>query len=313
MRPCPLCGAPVDLDGGRHLQIRHASHADVAALDTLYRQLSTTDLLRRFFTAGHPPEQFIERWTDIEQRGGLLLVAEETDADSTLVVAEAGYSVLDDGDGELGITVDPAHRGWLGPWLLDALLRHAHDRGIVNMQAVVRSDNQLMLALAKRRGYAVLDHPDWGTVHLTMPTEGHTPSWPPIRDRPRVLVEGIRTRWTGEDRLRAAGFDVVICPSSWARDRGTDTPGGHRCPVSDGEPCPLISGADAVIIDTPSEEPSTQTFLTAVRSLYPDVPLIDGYHSTEELPRRRQVIDILDELERLGVKTTGIRTTDAPR
>ena len=49
-------------------------------------------------------------------------MAEVVDGDDRTLVGEAGYTLLSDGDGELAITVDPEWRGWLGSWLLDALV-----------------------------------------------------------------------------------------------------------------------------------------------------------------------------------------------
>jgi len=152
-----------------------------------------------------------------------------------------------------------------------------------------------MMALAKKRGYVLLDHPEWGKVRLTMSTHGHQPIWPKNRVRPRVLVETDRTLWRGEDELRGAGFDVALC-------QGPCGPKG-RCPVLDGEPCPLIAGADAVVIDFPANDPLAIELMTAERILHPGVRMISGYAPVEDGVSRRctsaellaAIVDLADE------------------
>lgn len=254
---CSLCGPAIELTRGGLLRLRHTRPDDVAGLRALYGRLTLRDLRRRFFTAGRPSEEFLEYWTSLEDDGGCGLIAEiaegernprVTEGGQSEVVAEAGYARLADqgSAGELGITVAPNSRGWLGPWLLDRLLAHAHKRGIENLQAHVLVDNQTMMGLAAKRGYAVLGHLDWGTVRITMATDGSVPSWPGSHERPRVLIETNHSRWPGEDALTEAGFDIALC-GEWCR-------AGRACPIFDSEPCPLLAGADAVVIDLPDVE-----------------------------------------------------------
>ncbi len=284
---CELCGPPFELARGGTLSLRHSTGADVDGLDGLYRSLQPIDRHRRFFSGGPPPPSFVERWATIEEHGGFGLVADLYDDGHHRIVGEAGYSLLGEpgqvvertstgnrgadradggagdhrgagdhgagpGDGELGIAVAPDSRGWLGPWLLDRLLAHAHQRGVPNLQALILIDNRTMLAIAGKRGYAVLGHPDRGMVRITMATAGAIPGWPARQDRPtggsrpRVLIETDHSRWIGEQEMVDAGFDIVVC----AKACRTAT----TCPALRGEPCPLIEGADVVVIDLPDSE-----------------------------------------------------------
>ncbi len=289
---CELCGPPLDLDETHRLGLRHMTSADEAGLRGLYGRLTVSDLRRRFFTGNLPPPVFFERWASIGDRGGFALVAEVDGPDGREIVAEAGYALLEDGDGELGVAVDREHRGWLGPWLLDSLLSHAKTRGVPNLQALVLADNRAMMALARKRGFAVLGHPDWSTVRLTMSTDGHTPSWPGAHRRPRLLIESERTRWTAEDDMRDAGFDIAVCsgPCRWK----------HHCPVLDGERCPLIEGADAVVVDLAPDDERTAEFLAAERVIHPGIRLIAGFETEPDGKRhRRSSEELLAELDDL--------------
>lgn len=302
---CDLCGPELELDDSHRLRLRHLVGRDEDGLRRLYSRLSTSDLHWRFFTGALPPPSFFERWASIGETGGFGLAAEVDGPEGLDIVGEAGYAPLDDGDGELGITVDREHRGWLGPWLLDSLLAHARARGVLNLQALILADNNGMMALARKRGFAVLGHPDWSTVRLTMSTDGHTPSWPQAHDRPRLLIESQRTRWGAEDDMRAAGFDVAIC-SGPCRSQ-------LRCPVLSGEPCPLIEGAEAVVVDLMPDDPETIELLKAERVIHPAVRLISGFTTGPDgRQRRRTSSDLLAELDDLTAEPAPGGDDDEP-
>ncbi len=292
---CELCREPIVLDQGRTLTLRHSGDGDGPALAALYQRLSAEDLYLRFFTAGLPPQRWFDRWATIGERGGFGLLVEESTDDGPNIVAEAGYSVLCTGDGELGIAVDPNSRGRLGTWLLDALLRHADAKGVPNVQALVLANNQRMVALAKSRGTASLSTDDWSTVRLTMSTEGHVPSWPGDRlgdgphERTRLLVESDRSRWVGAAAATRAGFDVLSCQGP-ARQK-------YGCPVPTGGQCPLVEGADVLLHILDPSVPGSLELLDAQRSAHPRLRIVEGFEPTDDGAwHRRRDTDLIREL-----------------
>lgn len=264
------------LRDGRRVVLRPASASDADALELLYARLSSDDLHRRFFTGGHPSRSFVERWAAIADEGGYALVAVTGEPVGT-IVGEAGWSLLANGNGEFGITVDPAWRGWLGPWLLDALVEQAARRGVPNLEADVLVENTPMLALVRSRGYAVVDQEDCAVVRVVIGTSGRTPSWPPRRDRPRVLAEVAGGRWRAAAEARAAGLDVITCPgpssSPWA-----------RCPVLAGERCPLVEGADVIVFNLPLADERAQAVLASHAGLPGGIPLCVQEPASGEVP-----------------------------
>jgi len=66
--------------------------------------------------------------------------------------------MLPDGNGEFALTVAVGWRGWLGPYLLDALVAAAAARGVPNLEADILVSNVRMLALVSKRGYVTLSH-----------------------------------------------------------------------------------------------------------------------------------------------------------
>ncbi len=146
----------VRLADGRTLTVRAITSADVDGLDRLFEGLSDEDRYRRFFGFSHPGRRFLEQMTRAEEEGGYRLVALVSGPKDKLV-AEAGYAMLPDGNGEFAVTVAAGWRGWLGPYLLDALVAAAAARGVPNLQADILFENTQMLALVSNRGYVTLD------------------------------------------------------------------------------------------------------------------------------------------------------------
>ena len=180
----------IDLGRGRTLTLREVGPDDVDRLAALFDALDLDARYRRFFCAYRPRREFLERMAGVGARGGLLLVAEAgSDGSPTELVAEAGYELLPDGDGELAVTVAAGWRGWLGPYLVDAVCEVAAARGVPNLEADVLVANGPMLALLRQRGCVVMERADWSVVRLLIGA-ADPPSWPAGADVPRVLVEG---------------------------------------------------------------------------------------------------------------------------
>ncbi len=236
------------LDGGRTLTLRLADSNDVPAMEALYQRLSIDDLQKRFFTGATPPRSTVEKWASVGERlDGVCLVVEQTNADQPpLIVAEAGFAPLPDGDAEMAITVDSDHRGWMGPWLLDALLEQAAAKGIPNLQALIAARNTRMRLMVCRRGASGLPDEDWTNIRLQISTAGDVPVWHHTSpSRRRLLVEASTLQWSGTSAANRLGYDVTVCT-------GPDG-SAKACPLLEGEHCPLVDGADGVLVALPAE------------------------------------------------------------
>ena len=135
--------------------MRPVTLADVDGLVALYDGLSGGDRYRRFFSAYYPPRTFFERLATVVERGGYGVVAttgadneaaerggdghrpDTAGGDAGRIVGEANYVLLGNGDGELGMMVAADQRGWLGAYMLDALVEAAAARGVPNLEADV--------------------------------------------------------------------------------------------------------------------------------------------------------------------------------
>jgi hypothetical protein len=272
----PSRGLP--LPGGRTLLIRPVEAPDSEGIVTLYESLGEDDLYFRFFQGHMPPRTTLEKMASAEERGGFRLIAELRDRDGTRrIVGECGYELLSDGDGELAITVARDARGWLGPYMLDALADVAGARGIANLQADVLTENRRMLALVHARGYATMDHSSCpAIVRVVIGTAQRVPTWPRLDARLRALVEAEGGRWHREVAMRAAGVQVLVCPGPLAK--------WSRCPAVQGRPCPLAEGADLVVDSIPSDSAPGGALLEAHERLHAAVPLCLEIHPGDREP-----------------------------
>jgi len=266
--PQGLVSRLIPLPRGGMLVVRPLRWSDVEGLSALYAGLDDESRHRRFFSLLRPKRAFFERMVVIAQRGGMGLVAAVVDDvdHRERVVGEASYELLPDGDGELGITVDSRWRGWLGPYLLDALVVAAASRGVPNLEADVLVTNTPMLAMLRSRGCAEMPSNDWTLVRAIIGTATATPTWPAARQGPRVLVEGAGGHWHAMDAARAAGLEVLSCPGPAGR--------GSRCPVLAGKPCPLATGADAIVLAHPPDTDGWPTVRASHEHLHPGVPVL---------------------------------------
>jgi hypothetical protein len=253
----------IELRGGHELTVRELTAADVAGIRALYEGLSIDDIHRRFFSTIRITDTVVARWVHRCRKHGFGLVAVVDDGQpGAQIVADAGYVLVPDGNGELAMTVARERRGWLGPYLLDTLVAAAAERGVANLEADILAENRTMLSLVRRRGYVTDGGEDFSVLHVVIGTSNRGPVWPTGGRGPRLLVEVPGSHWSGEGRAVHAGFDVLAC------DRE-----GEGCPALAGRPCPLAEGADAIVVALPPGD-ERRRLLDAHARLHSLVPVV---------------------------------------
>jgi RimJ/RimL family protein N-acetyltransferase len=299
----------VQLAEGRTLVVRETTEADLPEVEALYRSLTPEDLHRRFFSGARPPDTFVERWFARTRADGCGLVAVVSDRDGDHLVADAGYVVQPNGSGELAITVAPDWRGWLGHFVLDALVEAARERGVATLEADVLLENREMLALLDARGYATVDHPDWNTVRVVIGTSGRVPSFPGPHDRPRILVEVPGGRWHAEQAATEAGYQVLACPGP------RPGPGGH-CPMLEGKRCTLADQADAIVVSLAVDGPGA-AILRRHRIQRPETPVCVSSFRADDLAaaagKADEVVPVTRDLAPLIAALDRLTGGPAPR
>ncbi|HEX6310221.1 MAG TPA: GNAT family N-acetyltransferase [Acidimicrobiia bacterium] len=273
----------MELPAGR-LVVRPVRPGDGRALGELYGALPLEDRYHRFFSFYEPSADFLDHMAGVREEGGDGLVAV---LDDRRIVGEATYFLLPSGAGEFALAVAPDWRGWLAPYLLDALARRAGARGVPSLQADVLMENAPMLALVRARGFVTLDH-SGPVVRVAIGTSERMPRWSEDHHRPRVLVEAAGAHWRAEHDVRSADFEVAVCPGP-----------GVRCPALRGEQCPLAAGADAIVVALDREKPKTKALLQAHRTLHPSVPVT----TVDAVTPDRELIALLERLT--GTRPSG--------
>ncbi|MEW6470831.1 MAG: GNAT family N-acetyltransferase [Actinomycetota bacterium] len=249
--------------GNRTVTLRRLVSADVDGLDALYRSLPRQDRYQRFFVEYAPPRRTVQGYVSRLHQRGFGVVAVTVDGN---IAAEAGYALRADGDGEFGITVAPDWRG-LGSALLDSVVEQATAAGVPGLQADVLADNRAMLALAAKRGFALISTPDYTLVRIAIGTAIAVPPWPAGTPHPRLLVETTAWRWPAARDAEAAGYSVMSC-------RGPLSLPGGRCPALRGQRCPLVEEADAIIVALPPGDRSRGALTPIHRFCHLHLPVI---------------------------------------
>ncbi len=266
----------IDLRHGRRLEVRPSQADDGDGIRELYASLSVTDRYRRFFGAFVPRAEWCREWASVGERGGFGVVVVLHENSTERIIAEAAYAMRSDGDGDLAVTVDREWRGWMGPYLVDVLVRRAAAQGIDNLQAEVLLENRPMLAILRARGAVDLEHPG-REVRLTIGTRGAVPSWPPADDRPKVLVEVAGGRWAGERPASDAGLATALCSGPQRRRR-------TGCPVLEGGRCPLADDADVIVVLLDPDADQTRRLIAEHARQHPGVPILVVQGASAALP-----------------------------
>ena len=150
----------VRLTDGRRVTIRPTLPQDVELQRSFFRSLSAESRYRRFMTRlNELPESLAKRFTNIDYRAHVALLAEVFDeAGRETMIGEARY-VVDDHDPttcEFAIAVaDAWQSSGIARALLERLERQAAASGIRRMVADTLITNRSMQRLAARAGYAV--------------------------------------------------------------------------------------------------------------------------------------------------------------
>lgn len=158
----------VRVASGRGVTVRPVLPQDGEVQRAFFRALSGEARYNRFMTRLNDlPEALLERFSQVDYRDHLALLAVVFVGSQEIMVGEARY-VLDARDPatcELAIAVADAWAGsGLARLLLDRLEGAAARSGVRRMAADTLVSNGPMLGLARRAGYAVSAHPRDATL-----------------------------------------------------------------------------------------------------------------------------------------------------
>jgi len=162
------------LRSGKSLKVRFVEPDDAGALQAYIRSLTTRSRYNRFLGAiSELPQTLLEHFVHVGEDERFSVIATTMIDGRETIVGEARYTFdADTGSFEFGLSVDDR---WQGQGIGAALLRNLECRaaafGSKRLFGDTLRSNDVMVALARKSGFAFTHHPDdWKLVRF----EKHT-------------------------------------------------------------------------------------------------------------------------------------------
>jgi GNAT superfamily N-acetyltransferase len=152
----------VHLVDGRRITVRPVLPQDADILQAFVRGLSDESRRNRFFRTLHElPGDLLARFTQVDYRRHVALVAEVFDQGVETIVGEARYVVEDDESAEFAVAVADLWQGrGIGALLLQRLSDQATAAGLPLLYGRTLCSNRAMHRLARKAGFTVALDPE---------------------------------------------------------------------------------------------------------------------------------------------------------
>jgi GNAT superfamily N-acetyltransferase len=155
---------------GEAINVRFVEPRDGEELQNYFRSLSTRSRYNRFLGAmSELPKPVLDRFTHVSASAGFTVVATKMIDGFETIVGEARYVFHPESESfEFGISIDDRWQGFgIGSALLKNLECRAAAFGAVSIFGDTLRSNQNMISLARKSGYAFINHPDdWKLVRF---------------------------------------------------------------------------------------------------------------------------------------------------
>ena len=155
---------------GEALNVRFVEPGDTDELQHYFRSLSTRSRYNRFFGAiSELPRGLLHDFLAVGERERFTVVATKVVDGFETIVAEARYALHEETSTlEFGLSVDDR---WQGHGIATALLKNLECRaaalGAQHIFGDTLRSNQTMISLARKSGFAFVNHPDdWKLVRF---------------------------------------------------------------------------------------------------------------------------------------------------
>jgi GNAT superfamily N-acetyltransferase len=158
------------LRSGKSLKVRFVEPGDAGALQAYIRSLTTRSRYNRFLGAiSELPQTLLAHFVHVGEDERFSVIATMTIDDHETIVGEARYGFdADTGSFEFGLSVDDRWQGQgIGSALLGNLECRAAAFGSKRLFGVTLRSNEVMIALARKSGFAFTHNPDdWKLVRF---------------------------------------------------------------------------------------------------------------------------------------------------
>ena len=158
------------LRSGKSLTVRFVEPGDAEALQAYFRSLTTRSRYNRFLGAmSELPQNLLAHFVHVGEGDRFSVIATMTIEGRETIVGEARYAFDPDKDSfEFGLSIDDR---WQGQGIGSALLRNLECRaaafGATRLFGDTLRSNEVMMALARKSGFAFTHNPDdWKLVRF---------------------------------------------------------------------------------------------------------------------------------------------------
>jgi GNAT superfamily N-acetyltransferase len=155
---------------GEAINVRFVELRDTEELQHYFRSLTTRSRYNRFFGAiSELPKGLLSEFLDVGARERFTVVATKMVDGFETIVAEARYALhVETSTLEFGLSVDDR---WQGHGIATALMKNLECRaaalGAEHMFGDTLRSNETMISLARKSGFAFVNHPDdWKLVRF---------------------------------------------------------------------------------------------------------------------------------------------------
>ncbi|EJN13769.1 acetyltransferase [Bradyrhizobium sp. YR681] len=155
---------------GEAINVRFVEPRDTEELQHYFRSLTTRSRYNRFFGAiSELPKGLLSEFLDVGARDRFTVVATRMVDGFETIVAEARYALhAETSTLEFGLSVDDR---WQGHGIATALMKNLECRaaalGTERMFGETLRSNETMISLARKSGFAFVNHPDdWKLVRF---------------------------------------------------------------------------------------------------------------------------------------------------
>jgi GNAT superfamily N-acetyltransferase len=161
------------LRDGTMLKLRALRHSDKSGLIGIFKRCSPETIRYRFLSSIKSlPKEMLERLLTVDGAKQVALVVVQGEGADERIVAVGRYNAEKDRPvvAEVAFLVEDAfQKRGIGTQLLDTLADIALEHGITHFSADVLVDNQVMLSIFRKAGYAMTSSASYGVTHLEFP------------------------------------------------------------------------------------------------------------------------------------------------
>ena len=158
--------------GNRWVSIRPIERADAAGLSDFYARLSPESRRRRFLSCGTRPDADIAGVFTQGEGSGFVGILDEPGPNDGAVVAHASVQPDGEDSAEIAFAVADELQGHgIGTALMRAVVQHARQVGLSQLNAMLFAENVPMRRLLRNAGCAIRsDSVDFGVEEIALDT-----------------------------------------------------------------------------------------------------------------------------------------------